>query len=88
MGSGDRFDHPKGGPEPTSTMNTVRENEMRVMRSVTAAALVLMLSAAALGQVGAPLPSNIELEGFAKTPAKSFDDFLGRTVLLEFFAYW
>lgn len=36
---------------------------------------------------GGQLPP-IELEGFAQTKAKSFDDFTGRAVLIEFFAYW
>lgn len=29
-----------------------------------------------------------ELEDLSATPAESFDDYLGRTVLIEFFAYW
>ena len=48
------------------------------------AALVLPIGAQG---VGSKLPV-IELEGYARTPAKSFDDFLGRAVLIEFFAYW
>lgn len=46
----------------------------------------LIAPAAAQG-VGTPLPE-IELEGFSQTGAKSFDDFFGRAVLIEFFAYW
>lgn len=53
--------------------------------------LVLALGALVLparaGVVGSPLPTPV-LEGFAQTKATSFDDFLGRTVLIEFFAYW
>ena len=54
--------------------------------------LALALAAFALpdaraGNVGSTLPRP-ELEDFALTPAKSFDDYLGRTVLIEFFAYW
>jgi hypothetical protein len=30
----------------------------------------------------------VVLEELAQTGAKSFDDFLGRAVLIEFFAYW
>jgi hypothetical protein len=30
----------------------------------------------------------VELVDFAQTEAGSFDDFLGRAVLIEFFAYW
>ncbi len=37
--------------------------------------------------VGSPLPA-VELEDFAQTEATSFDDFVGRAVLIEFFAYW
>lgn len=53
----------------------------------------LALALAALGApafaqgVGTKIPV-IELEGYSQTPAKSFDDFLGRAVLIEFFAYW
>lgn len=36
---------------------------------------------------GTPLPP-VNLEGLAQTGAKTFDDFMGRAVLLEFFAYW
>jgi hypothetical protein len=39
------------------------------------------------GNAGGQLPP-VELEGFAQTKAKSFDDFAGRAVLIEFFAYW
>ena len=28
------------------------------------------------------------LEGFSQTKAKRFNDFVGRAVLIEFFAYW
>lgn len=48
------------------------------------------VAAAVLSQaqgVGSKLPP-IELEDYAQTPAKSFDDFMGRAVLIEFFAYW
>lgn len=37
--------------------------------------------------VGDRLPA-IALEDFANTSAKTFKDFAGRAVLLEFFAYW
>jgi hypothetical protein len=36
---------------------------------------------------GSKLPQ-VELEGLAQTGAKTYEDFLGRAVLLEFFAYW
>ena len=37
--------------------------------------------------VGRDLPE-VEIEGLAGTPAKSFEDFTGRAILIEFFAYW
>lgn len=37
--------------------------------------------------VGSKVP-DVELEGYSKTPAKSYDDFTGRAVLIEFFAFW
>lgn len=53
--------------------------------------LALALGALALpsfaGNVGSLLPRP-SLEGLAQTPAKSFDDFQGRAVLIEFFAFW
>ena len=38
-------------------------------------------------QVGSRLPA-VNLSGFSQTGAQSFEDFYGRAVLLEFFAYW
>ena len=53
-----------------------------------AAILITFAPALASAQgIGSKLPE-IELEGFANTPAKSFDDFMGRAVLIEFFAFW
>ena len=49
-------------------------------------ALVPATTAPAAG-VGSPLPE-VELEGFSQTKAETFDDFVGRAVLIEFFAYW
>jgi thiol-disulfide isomerase/thioredoxin len=44
------------------------------------------------GLAGAQVPGSelrsVELVDFQLTKAKSFEDFLGRTVLLEFFAHW
>ena len=37
--------------------------------------------------IGSRMPV-AELEGYANTPAKSFEEFTGRAVLIEFFAYW
>ncbi len=53
-------------------------------------AIVLGALAAAVGaqgRVGEKLAAP-NLEGFANTDATAFGDFAGRTVLLEFFAYW
>jgi hypothetical protein len=37
--------------------------------------------------VGDPLPP-ATLEEFTKTSAKSLDDYVGRALFIEFFAYW
>lgn len=50
-------------------------------------ALAALALPALAGNVGAPLPTPA-LEGLSQTQAKSFDEFLGRAVLIEFFAYW
>ncbi len=55
--------------------------------SLPALALAMLAGIATAGGVGSSLPP-VELEGFTQTKASSFDDFLGRAVLLEFFAYW
>ncbi|MBI5364441.1 MAG: hypothetical protein HZA53_14780 [Planctomycetes bacterium] len=56
-----------------------------------ALAFVLALAAFAAPSsadvVGKTVPP-VALEGFTQTKAHSFDDFLGRAVLVEFFAYW
>lgn len=46
----------------------------------------LALPAAAQG-IGSKLPK-LELADLSQTTAKSYEDFQGRTVLIEFFAYW
>ena len=61
---------------------------MRLTQKMLAPLALLALALLAAGQgVGSKLPE-MELEGYAQTPAKSFDDYLGRAVLIEFFAYW
>ena len=55
-----------------------------ILGSLAFAALALF---APSSQAGGQLPT-VELEGFAQTKAKSFDDYAGRAVLIEFFAYW
>ena len=61
------------------------------MRPSRFLALPVLLAAAALPAaaqgVGSTIPE-IELDGYNQTEAKSFDDFFGRGVLIEFFAYW
>ena len=37
--------------------------------------------------VGSPLPA-VALEGFTQTKAASLEDYSGRALLIEFFAYW
>ena len=61
------------------------------MRTLLAAAL---LAGAALvspvqAQVGRPLPSEASaLEDFTGIDARSSTELMGRTLLIEFFAYW
>jgi hypothetical protein len=61
------------------------------MKASLASFAPLVLAAFALplpcARAGGQLPP-AELSDFAQTKAKSFDDFAGRTVLIEFFAYW
>ena len=49
-------------------------------------ALTLVLPASAQ-KVGTRVPG-LPLVGFVGTPAASFDDYVGRAVLLEYFAHW
>ena len=51
-------------------------------------ALGLLGVAAEAQSVGKQVPSTVPLEDFAQTEARSYGDFLGRAVLIEFFAYW
>jgi len=61
------------------------------MRPSRLVALPVLLAALALPvaaqDVGSTIPE-IELEDYSQTEAESFDDFFGRAVLIEFFAYW
>ena len=61
-------------------------------RALAAPAFALALAAFAAPDAwaqneGKPLPAS-ELVDFSQTAAKSFDDYAGRLVLIEFFAYW
>jgi hypothetical protein len=66
--------------------------ERRLAMRLTA--ILALALAASLGQmaaaqdVGTRLPEELELEDFSATKARSFGDFYGRAVLIEFFAYW
>jgi len=51
-------------------------------------ALSGLAGAAGAQGVGTQIPLQLQLEDFAQTEARAFDDFLGRAVLLEFFAHW
>jgi hypothetical protein len=57
------------------------------MTWIPALALLGLAAHAGAQGVGSKLPA-LELEEFTQTPAKSFDDYLGRAVLIEFFAFW
>lgn len=59
----------------------------RPRTSILAFALAALSLPAIADNVGKPLP-HAELEGFTQSPAKSFEDYLGRAVLIEYFAYW
>ena len=62
---------------------------MRLQTALPAAALLVLGAVAQAGDiVGEPLPDGIELTDFAQTGATSVDDLFGRTVLIEYFAYW
>jgi len=50
-------------------------------------ALGILGGLATAQNVGSELPT-IKLKDFQLTKAQTFDDFLGRAVLLEFFAHW
>ena len=69
----------------------VERNPMNISRiSLLGLALAVtthFASPAVAQGVGSKMPA-VQLEGFAQTGAKSFDDYMGRAVLIEFFAYW
>jgi len=50
-------------------------------------ATLSLVGAARADKVGQELPE-FALEGLTQTPAENFDEFTGRLVLIEFFAYW
>jgi hypothetical protein len=61
-------------------------NTLKLLLAPIALATLLALSPAP-ESVGKSMPA-IPVDGLAQTKAKSLDDYLGRAVLIEFFAYW
>ena len=58
------------------------------MKSQLIAALGIgLLTGTAMAQVGDPMPQ-AKFEAFGNSEATSIDDFRGRLILLEVFAYW
>lgn len=60
---------------------------MNARRTLFLGALLGLTAAALPAQVGKPLPK-AKLVDFAQTRATSLQDFKGRLLLVEFFAYW
>jgi hypothetical protein len=60
---------------------------MHTLLASALACAALALPARAGSNVGASLPA-AEISDFAQTKAKSIDDFAGRALLVEFFAFW
>ncbi len=50
-------------------------------------ASLTLAGAAVADKVGQDMPE-YELEGLTQTPAAGMEDFTGRLLLIEFFAYW
>ena len=61
---------------------------MELNRLFLPAALGALTAIGSAQAVGTSITDEIELEGFTQTGAKSYDDMVGRLVLVEFFAYW
>ncbi len=61
---------------------------MKYSSFVSVLALVAGLAQPASAQVGMRLPAKVELEQFTQTKATSFEDYHGRALLIEFFAFW
>ena len=60
----------------------------RIALALFAALAATTASAPAAQGVGSRLPETVRLDAFQQTPASSYSDFVGRTVLIEFFAFW
>lgn len=61
---------------------------MRTLRYLLAPAAVAALALAAPAQEVGSRVSSLEIADLAQTEASSYDDFVGRAILIEFFAYW
>ena len=60
-----------------------------MFRTVVTTLTLGVLGAVAGAQgVGSQLLDEVEIEDLAQTGARSFEDFYGRALLIEFFAYW
>jgi hypothetical protein len=55
--------------------------------SITGLALAALALLSPGARAGGQLPQ-VDLADFGQTKAKSLDDFAGRAILIEFFAYW
>ena len=79
---------PTRGAEPLEEPRLVIIMIHRLLLAFVPAALATALTPTPAAQgVGSALPE-LRLERFAQTEAKTLDDFYGRALLFEFFAYW
>ena len=63
--------------------------EQAIMKRIALALFAALAATTASAQgVGSRLPETVRLDAFQQTPASSYSDFVGRTVLIEFFAFW
>ncbi len=61
---------------------------MRIRTHMLAPVALLALALGAPAQDVGSQVGQLEISEMAATDASSFEDFVGRAVLLEFFAYW
>ena len=67
---------------------TDRFGAVLMLKQLLVASVLMLAARASAGQgVGSSFPK-IGLQNFAQTDATSLDDFYGRALLIEFFAYW
>ena len=66
----------------------VSDTELRLEASELAERELAQIEAVLASQQKPPEDRQEELEDFTLTKASKYDDFLGRAVLLEFFAHW